>query len=197
MRDAARAAEVAFFETSKITNDHPKLLEFYGHISASERLIALGALGFKEIVVFQRPHREEIRGEFVTLAPGCKQHAREKIEIWHKRGRFRAPTKEDKACLIGEWKTVAADRSMISAVEYRQGTQVTLLQPGNNFYNAGLEIRVRNQEGSKLVAYWERPYNSRPSWPGPWGYAYPSYSGSERYKEPGRLQFLLDAMEIK
>lgn len=195
LKEAERAEQVAAFERVDISAQRPKLVEVYGHLTEFETLVMLGPLGFDEVVVFQRPHRGEIYGQFIRLAPGCERLGAEKLALWKKRGRFKAPTKEDKACLIGEWKTVSDDRANIDAVEYRHGTQATLLLPGNNWYGGAYEVRLRNDETSRLVRYWERPFITRPLWPGPWGYAYPSNTDRKKYKEPKRLDFFLAALD--
>lgn len=194
LREAERAEEVAAFSHAAPAQPYPKFLEVYGHLTEFELLIILGELKFDEVAVLQRPRRGGIYGKFVTLAPGCEKLASEHLKTWKKRGRSKAPTRKDKDCLIGEWKTISDDRTGIAAVEYRHGTQSTLQLPGNSWNNGTYEVRVRTAEGSQLIDYWERPYITRPSWPGPWGYAYPSNTDSKKYKKPKRLDFFLKAI---
>lgn len=195
IEETKRAEEVAAFSRSTVLQTHPKLLEVHGHLTEFELLIILGELGFDEVAVLQKPNRGEIYGQFIKLAPGCEKLGTEHLKTWQKRGRFGAPTKKDKGCLIGTWKHVSDDRTNISAVEYHHGNQTTLQKLGNSWYDGTYEVRVRTADGSQLVDYWERPYITRPSWPGPWGYAYPSNSDSKKYKQPKRLDFFLKAMD--
>ena len=193
-KEAARATEIAALSRAPPPQSRPDLLEVHGNLTEFELLIMLGALNFDEVAVLQRPHRGEVHGRFVRLAPGCRKRGVDHLETWNRRGRFGAPSKEDKACLIGEWKTVSDDRGALDAVEYRHGTQATLLPPGNNWSGGAYEVRLRTDAGSRLVAYWERPYITRPSWLGPWGYAYPGNSDAKKYRQPKRLDFILAAL---
>lgn len=193
-REAERAKEIAALKLSEIPQNYPKLLEVYGHLTEFELLILLGQLKFDEVAVLQRPRRKGIYGQFVTLAPGCAPLGGKHLETWKKRGRFGAPTQSDKDCLISEWKTVPVDRDGIAAMEFRQGTQSTLRSPGINWSAGAYEVRIRTSDGSLLIEYWERPYITRPMWPGPWGYAYPSNTDPKKYKQPKRLDFFLEAM---
>ena len=193
-REAARAAEIAALTRSAPPQAMPKLLEVYGHATEFELLIFLDALNFQEVIVFQRPRRENIRGRFVTLVPECRGRGVSHLETWKRRGRFTAPTRQDKDCLIAEWKTVSANRAGTPALEYRHGTQATLVPPGTNWASGAYEVRLRTNETSKLLAYWERPYITRPAEPGPWGYAYPANTDRKTYKQPKRLKFLLQAI---
>ena len=195
-REAERAQEIAALPRAASPQSHPSLLEVYGNLTEFELLIMLGVLDFEEVAVLQRPHRGEVYGQFVKLAPGCERLGAEHLKTWKKRGRFGAPTRQDKDCLIGEWKTVSDDRDAIRAVVYRHGTQSTLLAPGNNWYGGAYQLSLRTDAGSQLIDYWERPYITRPMWPGPWGYAFPSNTDPKKYKQPKRLDFLLSAMGV-
>ncbi len=152
-KEAKRAEEVAALARSSPLQAYPKFLEVYGHLTEFELLVILGEMGFNEVAIFQRPRRGKIYGRFVTLAPGCKTLSAEHLKTWKKRGRFGAPTKKDKECLIGEWKTVSDDRAGIAAVEYRHGNQATLLMPGNSWYGGTYEVRIRTAQGSQLLDY--------------------------------------------
>lgn len=194
LKEVARADAIAALPRASMSQSYPKLLEVHGHATEFELLIFLDVLKFSEVVVFQRPRKGEIYGQFVTLVPACKGLGMQHMKTWEKRGRFSAPKQSDKDCLITEWKNVSDKRANIPAVEYRQGTQSALVPRGTNWASGAYEVSVRTDDGTKLINYWERPYITRPSWPGPWGYAYPANSDSKKYKQPKRLDFILNAM---
>lgn len=197
MREAARATEISALARSGQPQTYPSLLEVYGYATEFELLIFLDALRFDDVIVFQHPRRSgEIYGRFVKLNLDCKGLGVAHLETWKKRGRFGATKKKDKNCLVAEWKTVSSDRATIPALEYRHGTQSTLLPPGNNWASGAYEVRLRAPDGNKLVAYWERPFITRPAEPGPWGYAFPSNTDWNKYKQPKRLDFLLQALRL-
>lgn len=193
-KEAARISHIASLPRATIAKDHPKLLEVHGHATEFELLIFLDAMKFEEVVVFQRPRQGEIYGLFSKLASGCEGLGIEHLETWKKRGRFSAPKQSDKDCLVTNWESVSDERAAIPAVEYRQGTQSTLVLGGNNWANGAFEVRLRTTDSSTLIEYWERPYIARPAWPGPWGYAFPRNTNRKKYSPPKRLDFILDAM---
>ena len=197
VKEAARANTIAALPRAAVSQTYPKLLEVYGHATEFELLIFLNVLKFDEVAVLQRPRHGEIYGRFVTLVPGCEKLGIKHLETWKKRGRFGAPTQSDKDCLISVWKTVPDKRTAIPAVEYRHGTQSTLVPPGNNWASEAYELRVRTTVGAQLIDYWERPFITRRAWPGPWGYAFPSNTDREKYKQPKRLDFILKAIDDK
>lgn len=196
-QEAARANEVAALARTSPPRTYPKLLEVHGHATEFELLIFLDALKFDEVVVFQKPQRGEIYGRFVRLASGCDGLGVAHLGVWKKRGRFGAPDQRDKTCLLAEWKTVPDDRAAIPAIEYRHDRHSTLLPPGNNWSSGTYEVRLRLPGSSHLLAYWERPFITRPGSPGPWGYAFPSNTDLAKYKTPKRLDFLLTSLNIE
>lgn len=196
-KEVARANQIAALPRATMSKEYPKLLEIHGHATEFELLIFLDAMKFEQVVVFQRPRKGEIYGQFVTLAEGCEGRGIEHLNTWNKRGRFSYPTQSDKDCLIAEWKTVSDERSTIPAVEYRHGTQSTLVPPGNNWASGAYEVQARTANGTALIEYWERPYITRPAWPGPWGYAFPGNTNRKKYKPPKRLDFILEAIGVE
>lgn len=194
-KEAARAAEIAGLSQTNLERPYPKLLEIYGQATEHELVIFLTVLKFDEVAVLQRPRQNQIYGQFVTLVPGCEGHGDELLEKWKKRGRFSAPTKQTKDCLVSEWKKVSANRSAIPAIEYRHGTDSTLVPSGTNWGDGAYELRKRTPDGYHLIDYWERPYITRPSWYGPWGYAYPANVDFKKYRQPKRLDFILKSLE--
>lgn len=193
-QEIIRAEQLATLARSELPETLPSFIEVYGHLTEHELLILLGGLGFSEVAVLQRPHRGEVYGFFAKLTPGCDALGQQYLERWKKLGRFKAPTKADKECIQIEWKTVSEDRSGIDAIEYRTGTESTLQKPGNSWYNGAYEVRLRTSARYDLLSYWERPYISRPNWPGPWGYAYPGNTDPKKYRAPKRLDFLLESI---
>lgn len=196
-REEARNTQIAALERSPIPKNLPATLEVHGHLTEKEILIYLDVFKFKEVAVLQRPTGGEIYGQFITLVGDCEGLGVKHLAEWRKRGRFSAPTKQDKACLDGEWKHVPEMRDSIEAIEYRHGTQATLVPEGSNWADGAYEIRLRANGTNKLIKYWERPYVTRPSEPGPWGYAFPANTNSKSYKKPKRLDFLVTALEAK
>lgn len=194
-KEAARVEVLASLPKISLAANHPRLLEVHGVQTEFELLIILSTLNIDEVIQFQRPHKGRLYGQFITLVPGCENIGKKHLETWKNRGRFSSPTKRDKECLIGEWKTVSADRIDIPAIEYRMGPQSALKQKGTGWGDGNYEVWLRTAEGPKLVKHWERPYVTRPSWLGPWGYAFPANTDSKKYKRPKRLDFLLDAFE--
>lgn len=196
-QEAARASEIATLAVSAPPRTYLKLLEIYGHATEFELLIFLDALKFDEVMVFQKPRRGVIYGQLVRLAPGCDGLGIAHLRTWKIKGRFGAPSQNDKNCLVSEWKTVSDDRNAIPALEYRHGTLSTLLPSGNNWASGAYEVRLRSPNNSQLLGYWERPFITRPASPGPWGYAYPSNTDRTKYPQPKRLDFIIRSMGLE
>lgn len=196
-QEAARASTIAALARAAPPQTFPKLLEVFGHATEFELLIFLDALKFDEVMVFQKPLRGEIYGRLVRLAVGCDGLGDAHLRAWKMRRSFGAPKQRDKDCLVTEWQTVSDDRAAIPALEYRHGRQSTLLPSGTNWASGAYEVRLRSLGETQLLGYWERPYITRPGSPGPWGYAFPSNTDPAKYKEPKRLGFLLESLNIK